>query len=143
MVEISFGLGGIQARVTLGVPEVQAIQYFIEGCRDGTHLEHKPMYSEPTTLAKLMAKADKYGTPDSAMRSKVTSTGKAAMPPATLRPAADAGGQQNNKGKSNRPDPRYGSKQVTTMEEEHLAAQAARHRQHGGKDAWQPKLTFE
>ncbi|KAE8807405.1 Endoglucanase 3 [Hordeum vulgare] len=42
-----------------------AIQYFIDGCRDGTLLKHKLMCSEPTSLAVLMAKADKYATSDS------------------------------------------------------------------------------
>ncbi|KAI4997937.1 hypothetical protein ZWY2020_053279 [Hordeum vulgare] len=64
-----------------GVHEVQAIQYFIKGCRDGTLLKHKLMYSEPTTLAALMAKADKYATADSAMWIKVSATNKPAHPP--------------------------------------------------------------
>ncbi|KAE8772285.1 Endoglucanase 3 [Hordeum vulgare] len=59
-----------------GVHEVQAIQYFIDGCRDGTLLKHKLMCSEPTSLAVLMAKADKYATADSAMRFKVTVSDK-------------------------------------------------------------------
>ncbi|KAI4980027.1 hypothetical protein ZWY2020_016780 [Hordeum vulgare] len=43
-----------------GVHEVQAIQYFIDGCRDGTLLKHKLMSSEHTSLEVLMAKADMY-----------------------------------------------------------------------------------
>ncbi|KAE8815070.1 Endoglucanase 3 [Hordeum vulgare] len=47
------------------VHEVQAIQYFIDGCRVGTLLlKQKLMCSEPTSLAVLMAKADKYATAD-------------------------------------------------------------------------------
>ncbi|KAE8818396.1 Endoglucanase 3 [Hordeum vulgare] len=53
-----------------GVHEVQAIHYFIDGCRDGTLLKHTLMCSEPISLAVLMAKADKYATADSAMRVK-------------------------------------------------------------------------
>ncbi|KAE8794019.1 Endoglucanase 3 [Hordeum vulgare] len=59
-----------------GVHEVHAIQYFIDGCRDGTLLKHKLMCSEPTSLAVLMAKADKYAMADSAMRVKVTASDK-------------------------------------------------------------------
>ena len=42
-----------------GVHEVQAIQYFIDDCRDDTLIMHKLICSEPTSLAVLMAKADK------------------------------------------------------------------------------------
>ncbi|KAI4984012.1 hypothetical protein ZWY2020_040865 [Hordeum vulgare] len=55
-----------------GVHEVQSIQYFIDGCRDSSLLKHKLMCSEPTSLAVLMAKAEKYATADSVMRVKVT-----------------------------------------------------------------------
>ena len=41
-----------------GVHEVQAIQYFISGCRDGTLLKHKLLRSEPATMATLMMTAD-------------------------------------------------------------------------------------
>ncbi|KAE8798393.1 Endoglucanase 3 [Hordeum vulgare] len=82
------------------VHKVQAIQYFIEGCRDGTLLTHKLMCSEPATLAELMAKAYKYATADSAMRIKVTTTSK----------AADNRGEQNNKRNPDQPDLRYRSK---------------------------------
>jgi hypothetical protein len=50
-----------------GVHEVQAIQYFTHGCRDGTLLKHKLMRSEPTTMAELMATAEKYATADARM----------------------------------------------------------------------------
>ncbi|KAE8772514.1 Endoglucanase 3 [Hordeum vulgare] len=72
-----------------GVHEVQAIQYFIDGCRDGTLLKHKLMCSEPTSLAVLMAKADKYATTDSVMRVKVTASDKAVPTPATPKPVGD------------------------------------------------------
>ncbi|KAI5000375.1 hypothetical protein ZWY2020_004964 [Hordeum vulgare] len=74
-----------------GVHEVQAIQYFIEGCRDGTLLKHKLMCSEPTSLAVLMAKAEKYAAADSAMRLKVTASDKA---------GDNRGGQNKNKCKA-------------------------------------------
>ena len=90
-----------------------------------------------------MAKADKYGTADSAMRMKVTMPAKPAPLPAAPRAAADNRQQQNNKRKADQPDPRYGSRQVASIEEEQPAAQASSQRQRTGKAAWQPKLTFE
>ena len=83
-----------------GVHEVQAIPYFIKGCRDGTHLKHKLLCSEPATLADLMAKADKYATADSAMRIKVTTPAKPTPSPAVPQAAADNRQQQNNKRKT-------------------------------------------
>ncbi|KAE8772601.1 Endoglucanase 3 [Hordeum vulgare] len=125
-----------------GVHEVQDIQYFIEGCRDGTLLKHKIICSETANLAELMAKAEIYATDDSTMQIKVTATGKAA----TVGYAA-AGcrqlGQQNNKLKSDQLDPEYTRKQVATMKEEKPAAEATSQRQRDDKGAWQPKLTFE
>ncbi|KAE8792395.1 Endoglucanase 3 [Hordeum vulgare] len=66
--------------------------YFIDGCRDGTLLKYKLMCFEPTSLAVLMAKADKYATADSAMRIKVTASDKAVPTPATPKPAGDSQG---------------------------------------------------
>ena len=54
-----------------GVHEVQAIQYFVSGCRDGTLLKHKLLRSKPATMAALMVTADKYANADSAMKIKV------------------------------------------------------------------------
>ena len=51
-----------------GVYEVQAIQYFISGCRDGTLLKHKLLRSEPATMAALMVMVDKNANTDSAMK---------------------------------------------------------------------------
>ena len=50
------------------VHKVQTIQYFINGCRDGTLLKHKLLRSEPTTMVVLMVTADKYANADSAMK---------------------------------------------------------------------------
>ncbi|KAE8815798.1 endoglucanase 3 [Hordeum vulgare] len=99
--------------------------------------------SNTSSRVKLMAKADKYATADFVMRIKVTATGKATPPPATPRPVAKSRQQQNNKRKTDQPDPRYGNKQVATIEEEQPAAQASSQRQRAGKGTWQPKLTFE
>ncbi|KAI5000294.1 hypothetical protein ZWY2020_004883 [Hordeum vulgare] len=72
-----------------GVHEVQAIQYFIDGCRDDTLLKHKLMCSEPTSLVVLMDKTDKYAMDDSAMRVKVTASDKIVPMPTTPKPAGD------------------------------------------------------
>ncbi|KAE8795323.1 Endoglucanase 3 [Hordeum vulgare] len=82
-----------------GVHEVHAIEYFIEGCRDGTILKHKLMCSEPATLAQLMAQADKYAMADCARRIKVTATGKASPLLATPRSAAKAGDSRTTSGR--------------------------------------------
>ncbi|KAE8815989.1 Endoglucanase 3 [Hordeum vulgare] len=120
---------------TEGVHEVQAIQYFIDGCRDGTLLKHKLMCSEPTYLAVLMAKADKYATADSAMRIKVSVTNKPVQPPTAAKPARDNRGRQNNKGKADQLDPRPGSKHVANMEEDQPSAQAGAQQQRNEKSA--------
>ncbi|KAI4996066.1 hypothetical protein ZWY2020_041164 [Hordeum vulgare] len=75
-----------------GVHEVHVIQYFIDGCRDGTLLKHKLMWSEPTSLAVLMAKANKYSTADSMMWVKVTASNKAPPTPSTPKPGRDSRG---------------------------------------------------
>ncbi|KAE8802892.1 hypothetical protein D1007_21326 [Hordeum vulgare] len=65
-------------------------------CCDGTLLKHKLVCSETTSLAVLMAKADKYATADSAMRIKVTAADKVVPMPATPKPGGDSRGSQNN-----------------------------------------------
>ncbi|KAI5003259.1 hypothetical protein ZWY2020_030419 [Hordeum vulgare] len=90
-----------------GVHEVQAIQYFMDGCQDDTLLKHKLMCAEPTFLAVLMGKADKYATADSAMRIKVTALDKVVPAPASPKPVGDnRGGQNNYKRKADQVDPR-------------------------------------
>ena len=51
-----------------GVHEIQAVGFFINGCRDSTMLKHRLLLDDPQTMAELMAIADKYATVDSAMR---------------------------------------------------------------------------
>ena len=46
--------------------EVQAIEYFTAGCREGT-LKHRLLCDEPATLDELLIIADKYATADSSM----------------------------------------------------------------------------
>ena len=63
--------------------EVQAIEYFTAGCREGTLLKHKLLCNESATLDELLVVADKYATADSSMKSKlqVDASGKV-LPPA-------------------------------------------------------------
>ncbi|KAE8771705.1 Endoglucanase 3 [Hordeum vulgare] len=84
---------------------MRASQYFIAGCRDGTLLKHKLMCSKLSTLAALIAKADKYATADSTLRIKVSATDKPIQPPAMMQSAGEKRGQQNCKRKSKHPDP--------------------------------------
>jgi hypothetical protein len=51
-----------------GVHKEQAIQYFFEGCKDGTMLKYKLMRADPSTMAELMAIAKQYAIADSAMQ---------------------------------------------------------------------------
>ncbi|KAE8813418.1 hypothetical protein D1007_09422 [Hordeum vulgare] len=104
------------------------------------------MCSEPTSLAVLMAKADKYATADSAMRIKVTASDKAVPTPATPKPAGDGqGGQNNNKRKADQMDSRSNSKLVASMEGEMSAPQAGppRKRSNRNNANWLPKQSFE
>ncbi|KAE8796800.1 Endoglucanase 3 [Hordeum vulgare] len=125
---------------------VSAIQYFSDGCRDDTLLKHKLMCSEPTSLAVLMAKADKYATADLAMRVKVTASDKAVPTPATRKPAGDnRGGQNHNKRKADQMDSRSNSKLVASMEGETSAPQAGppRKRSNRNNTNWLPRQSFE
>ena len=95
-----------------GVHEVQTIQYFVSGRRDGTLLKHKPLRSKPATMAALMVTADKYANADSTMKIQVALDGavkaKSIPPP---KPAGEGSrqqhNQQNNKRKADQPAQRY------------------------------------
>ena len=50
-----------------GILESQAVQYFVQGCRDHTLLRHKLLRKSPQTMAHLMAIADEYATADAGM----------------------------------------------------------------------------
>ena len=54
-----------------GVHEVQAIEYFTAGCREGTLLKHRLLCDEPATLDELLIIADKYATADSSMKAEI------------------------------------------------------------------------
>jgi hypothetical protein len=68
------------------VGEEQAIDYFTDGCREGTLMKHKLHRAEPRTMAEFMAIADKYTSTDSAARlqyaESVPATGQPSRHPA-------------------------------------------------------------
>ena len=120
-----------------GVHEVQAIQYFVSGCRDGTLLKHKLLRSEPATIAALMVMADKYANADSAMKIQVAldEAGKA-KPVPPPKPAGESSRQQhhqNNKRKADQPAQRHDNRLVAAAEP---AADPAVMRRHTCKMAW-------
>ncbi|KAE8805160.1 hypothetical protein D1007_18800 [Hordeum vulgare] len=122
------------------------MQYFIDGCRDGTLLKHKIMCTEPTSLAVLMAKVDKYAMADSAMHIKVTALDKVVPAPATTKPAGDnRGGQNNYKRKADQMDPRSNNMLVANVESEASASQDGppRKRRNQGNPNWLPKQSLE
>src|SRR4051812_22363785 len=51
-----------------GVHEIKAIQYFTDGCLDGSLLKHKLLRKKITSLADLMRIANSFATADVAMR---------------------------------------------------------------------------
>ncbi|KAE8791791.1 hypothetical protein D1007_33775 [Hordeum vulgare] len=104
------------------------------------------MCSEPTSLAVLMAKADKYATADSAMCIKVTASDKAVPTLATPKPAGDnRGGKNNYKRKADQTDSRSNSKLVASVKGETSAPQAGppRKRPNRSNTNWLPKQSFE
>ncbi|KAE8803732.1 hypothetical protein D1007_20423 [Hordeum vulgare] len=102
------------------------------------------MCSEHTSLAVLMAKADKYATVDSVMRVKVTASDKAVPTLATRKPAGDnLGGQNNNKRKADQLDSCSNNKLVANMEGEALATQTGSQWRRPNKGKWHPKQSFE
>ena len=84
--------------------EVQAIEYFTSGCREGTLLKHKLLCDEPETLDELLIIADKYATADSSMKAEiqVSATSKVA-PQAPRTPAGDASRRNSRTTTSTRP----------------------------------------
>ncbi|KAE8812888.1 hypothetical protein D1007_09982 [Hordeum vulgare] len=104
------------------------------------------MCAEPTSLAVLMAKADKYARADSAMRIKVTASDKVVPTPATPKPAVDKRGSHNNyKRKADQMDPRSNNKLVANVEGEASAPQVGppRKRPYRSNPNWLPKQSFE
>ncbi|KAE8804728.1 hypothetical protein D1007_19289 [Hordeum vulgare] len=101
------------------------------------------MCAEPTSLAVLMAKADKYATADSAMGIKMTASDKVVPASATAKPAGDnRGGQNNYKRKA---DQMANNKLVANMDGEASASKAGPPRKHRnqGNPNWLPKQSLE
>ena len=115
--------------------EVQAIEYFTAGCREGTLLKHKLLCDEPTTLDELLDIVDKYATADSSMKAeiRVSATGKVA-PQAPRTPAGDTSRrQQENDQKHKALQPTSNSWQVATAEDQQLEGPPPAKQQKGGK----------
>ncbi|SPT18690.1 unnamed protein product [Triticum aestivum] len=73
-----------------GVNEVQAIEYFIAGCREGILLKHKLLCDELATLDELLIIADKYATADSSMKAEIQVNASGKVAPQAPRTPADA-----------------------------------------------------
>ena len=128
-----------------GVHEVQAIEYFTAGCREGTLLKHRLLCDAPATLGELLIIADKYATADSSMKSElhVDASGKV-LPPAPRTPAGDNGRrQQQNDNKRKAPQPASTSRQVAAGEDQQPGGQPGPKHQKGGKPAWLPAFSYE
>ena len=54
-----------------GILELQAVQYFIQDCRDQTLLKHRLLRKSPKTMAELMAIADEDATADAGMTNPI------------------------------------------------------------------------
>jgi hypothetical protein len=89
------------------VHEVQAIEYFTVGCREGTLLKYKLLCDEPTTLDELLVVADKYATTDSSMKAEIrVDASSKVIAPASPAPAGDTNRrQQPNENKRKAPQP--------------------------------------
>jgi hypothetical protein len=120
-----------------GVHEIQAIQYFTDGCLADSMLKHKLLRKDFTSLAELMKVANQFAVSDSAMRPIQLGVGGVIKSPGA--PQSEAGNQglsrkerrennrnnninnsqQNNgKRKDEQPDAQYGSRQVAAVQSE-------------------------
>ena len=94
-----------------GVHDVQAIQYFIDGCLDGTLVKHRLVCDEPETLAELMAMEDKYATADFAMNVKITIDADGKLLPAQPAPPKPAGDNNQRRPDNNNNNNNNGKRQ--------------------------------
>ena len=132
-----------------GVHEIQAISFFMAGCRPNTMLWHKLRRSDLKTMAALMAIADKYTLAEEAGQGMVNNSPAAPRrdqaKPAEHKPAegASQGSRRDNyRGKrhSDQPDRRYGSAHVAAVADHASAGGSRRQKQ---DRPWRPKFTFE
>ena len=90
-----------------GVHEIQAIQYFTDGCLDDSMLKHKLLRKDFTSLAELMKVVNSFAVSDSAMHPIHLGVGGVIQSPGA--PQSDAGNQglsrkerrENNRNNSN------------------------------------------
>src|ERR1041384_3374258 len=118
-----------------GVHEIQAIQYFTDGCLADSMLKHKLLREDFTSLAELMKVANSFVVSDSAMRPIQLKVGGVIQSPGA--PQLDAGnqglsrmeGRENNRNNNNNQqsngkrkdeklDTQYGSRQVAAVQNE-------------------------
>ncbi|KAK1618858.1 hypothetical protein QYE76_024375 [Lolium multiflorum] len=132
-----------------GVHEMQAISFFMGGCRPNTMLWHKLRRSEPKTMAALMVIADKYALAEEAGKAPADISPAPARrdnnKPAEHKPAeggSHSSRRDNYRGKrhNDQPDRRYGSAHVAAVSDN--AAGGSR-RQKQTDRQWKPKYTFE
>jgi len=125
-----------------GVHELQAIQYFTDGCLDGSMVKHKLLRKEVQTLDQLMKIANAFAVSDSAMGPIQLSVNGLVQQQSAQQHSAEAGGvgpsrrerrennrknnnnpnpnpsnfNNNNKRKDEQPDAQYGNRQVATVQ---------------------------
>ncbi|KAK1681506.1 hypothetical protein QYE76_042354 [Lolium multiflorum] len=116
-----------------GVHEIQAISFFMGGCRPNTMLWHKLRCSKPKTMAALMAIAD-YALAEEAGKAPAEAAPAPSRrdnnKPAEHKPAeggSHGSRRDNYRGKrhSDQPDRRYGSAHVAAVSD-HAAAGGSR-----------------
>ncbi|KAK1609247.1 hypothetical protein QYE76_032920 [Lolium multiflorum] len=132
-----------------GVHEIQAISFFMGGCRPNTMLWHKLRRSDPKSMAALMAIADKYALAEEAGKAPAEISPAPSRrdnnKPAEHKPAeggSHGSRRDNYRGKrhSDQPDRRYGSTQVAAVSDHAAAGGSRRQKQ---DRPWKPKYTFE
>ena len=117
-----------------GVHEVQAIDYFTPGCREGTLLKHWLLCDELATLDELLIIADKYAMADSSMKAEIQDASGKVAPQAPRTTAGDTSQrQQPNNNKRKATQPASTSRQVATVEDQQPEGQPPPKRQKGGK----------
>ncbi|KAK1642871.1 hypothetical protein QYE76_060676 [Lolium multiflorum] len=125
---------------------MQAISFFMGGCRPNTMLWHKLRRSEPKSMAALMVIADKYALAEEAGKAPAEISPAPARRDNNNKPAeggSHGSRRDNYRGKrhSDQPDRRYGSAHVAAVSD-HAAAGGSR-RQKQTDRPWKPKYTFE
>ena len=77
--------------------EIQAIQYFTDGCLDNSILKHKLLRKEVQTLAELMKIANAFAISDTAMRPIRLSANGLIQEQAAAPQSAQAGGSGSDR----------------------------------------------